>query len=198
VVLSPLGGKYVLSKDNITEMLVEWSNGNEAARDKLMPIIEKELRQLAVRYMHNERPDHTLQPTALINETYIRFLDIKDVHWRNRAHFFGIAAKLMRQILVDYARTHNAEKRGGKQFRISLTKANNITTSEKDWDLIEIDDALKKLATIYPLGSQIVELRFFGELTIEETAEVLKLSRDAVKSQWRAARAWLYRELSRR
>ncbi|MEW6733196.1 MAG: sigma-70 family RNA polymerase sigma factor [Acidobacteriota bacterium] len=184
-----------MSADDITQLLQEWCNGNEAAQDKLMLLVTDKLRQLANYYMQRERPDHTLQPTALINEAYLRLVDIKDKNWQNRAHFFGIAARLMRQILVDHARNRNAAKRVGNRDKVSLTLAENVVL-ELDKDLIALDDALTSFAQINPLASSIVELRFFGELTIEETAAVLKVSNDVVKNQWKAARAWLFRELS--
>lgn len=181
-------------RGDITALLKQWNNGDEAARDELMPLVESELRRLARHYMQRERCDHTLQPTALINEAYLRLIDIKHKDWQNRAHFFGIAARLMRQILVDYARNRNAAKRAGNQIKVSLTLAENVAL-ELDRDLIALDDALTSFAEINPLGSRIVEMRFFGELTIEETAEALQVSCDQVKNQWKAARAWLFREL---
>ena len=183
-------------EDEITQLLVNWSNGDEAARDELMPLVENELRQIANRYLRGERFDHTLQATALINEAYIRLVDQKGVHWQNRAHFFGIAAQLMRRILVDYARARNVAKRGGTWLKLSLDKAINLP-EEKDHDLIALDDALNSLAAIDPQKSRIIELRFFGGLTIEETAKVLNVSIDTIKDQWKVAKAWLYREINR-
>jgi RNA polymerase sigma factor (TIGR02999 family) len=182
----------MVSQADITDMLKEWSGGNETARDRLMPLVESELRRIANRYMRKERSDHTLQATALINEAYIKLVDLKDVRWQNRAHFFGIAAKIMRRILVDYARNYMAEKRGGNWSKVSLAEVEKETVQQQ-WDLVALDEALSVLASTDRLKSQIIELRFFGGLTIEETAEVLGISTDMVKSQWEVARARLYR-----
>ena len=182
--------------EDITQLLLDWSNGDEAARDALMPRVENVLRQIANRYLRSERPDHTLQATALINEAYIRLVDQRNVQWRNRAHFFGIAAQLMRRILVDHARSRNVAKRGGHWHKLSLDSAIDLP-EERDQDLIALDDALNTLAGVDPQKSQIVELRFFGGLTIEETAEFLDVSLDTIKAQWKMAKAWLYREISK-
>lgn len=185
------------STHEVTELLIEWSNGDKAALDKLMPLIHEELRRLAHHYMSNERPGHTLQTTALVNEAYLRLVNRKGVHWQNRAHFFAIAATLMRSILVDHARTHASAKRGGGGPRIEIDEA-MIVSQERAAEVLALDDVLTKLAKFDPQQSRIVELRFFGGLTIEETAEVLDLSKATIKREWIAAKAWLYRELSKR
>ncbi|MEW6735541.1 MAG: sigma-70 family RNA polymerase sigma factor [Acidobacteriota bacterium] len=182
--------------EDITTLLVNWSDGNEAAGDQLMLRVEKELRQIANRYLYHERPDHTLQATALINEAYLRLIDQQHIRWQNRAHFFAIAAQLMRRILIDHARIRNAAKRGGQLHKVSLEGMASLT-QVRDRELIALDDALKGLAVLDPRKSRIVELRFFGGLTIEETAEVLKVSIDTVKDQWKVAKAWLYREINK-
>ena len=185
------------STHEVTELLIEWSNGDKAALDKLMPLIHEELRRLAHHYMSHERPGHTLQTSALVNEAYLRLVNRKGVHWQNRAHFFAIAAQLMRSILVDHARSHAYAKRGGGARKIGLDEA-MIVSQERAAEVLALDDVLKKLANFDPQQSRIVELRFFGGLTIEETAEVLDLSTATIKREWTAARAWLYRELNRR
>ena len=185
------------STHDVTELLIEWSNGDKAALDKLMPLIHEELRRLAHHYMSHERPGHTLQTTALVNEAYLRLVNRKGVHWQNRAHFFAIAATLMRSLLVDHARSHAYAKRGGGAHKIELDEA-MIVSQERAAEVLALDDVLKKLASFDPQQSRIVELRFFGGLTIEETAEVLDLSTATIKREWTAARAWLYRELSKR
>jgi RNA polymerase sigma-70 factor, ECF subfamily len=181
---------------SITQLLIDWSSGNENARGKLIPLVENELRLIANRYLSNERPDHTLQATALINEAYLRLIDQKNVQWQNRAHFFGIAAQMMRRILVDHARNRKAVKRGGEWQRLSLDAAVDLS-EERDRDLVALDEALNSLAEKDPQKSRIVELRFFGGLTIEETADLLQISPDTVKAQWKLAKAWLYREISK-
>jgi RNA polymerase sigma factor (TIGR02999 family) len=183
------------SSDNITELLTDWNNGDRTACDKLIPLVENELRRIAHMYLYGERRNHTLQATALINEAYIKLVDQKNVQWQNRAHFFGIAAQLMRRILVDYARTQKAAKRGGNQNRLSLEEIDYLF-EQQDKDLIALDDALKSLAAIDEQKSRIIELRFFAGLTIEETAKVLDISCDAVNEQWKIAKAWLYREIN--
>jgi RNA polymerase sigma factor (TIGR02999 family) len=185
------------STHEVTELLIEWSNGDKAALDKLMPLIHEELRRLAHHYMSNERPGHTLQTTALVNEAYLRLVNRKGVHWQNRAHFFAIAATLMRSILVDHARSHASAKRGGGGPKVEIDEA-MIVSQERAAEVLALDDVLTKLAKFDPQQSRIVELRFFGGLTIEETAEVLDLSPATIKREWTAARAWLYRELSKR
>ncbi|MBL8194588.1 MAG: sigma-70 family RNA polymerase sigma factor [Blastocatellia bacterium] len=184
-----------MSSEDITKLLVDWNQGNEAARDELIPLVANELRRIASRYLYGERHEHTLQATALINEAYIRLVDQKQVQWQNRAHFFGVAAQLMRRILVDYARTRNAAKRDGQRHKLSLDDVINLS-EEHDKNLVALDEALERLAKLQPQRSQIVELRFFGGMTIEETASVLNVSVDTVKAEWRLAKAWLYREIS--
>jgi RNA polymerase sigma-70 factor, ECF subfamily len=184
-----------MSNEDITQLLVDWNQGNEAARDRLIPLVANELRRIASRYLYGERHEHTLQATALINEAYIRLVDQKQVQWQNRAHFFGVAAQLMRRILVDYARTRNAAKRDGQRHKLSLDDVINLS-EEQDKNLVALDEALERLAKLQPQRSQIVELRFFGGMTIEETASALNVSIDTVKAEWRLAKAWLYREIS--
>ena len=180
----------------VTQLLIQWSNGDKAALDKLMPLIYEELRQLARHYMNRERAGHTLQTTALVNEAYLRLINRKQVHWQNRAHFFAIAAHLMRSILVDHARSHAYAKRGGGARKIALDEALAVS-QQRAADVVALDDALKRLAEIDRQQSRIVELKFFGGLTIEETAEVLELSPATIKREWSTAKAWLYHELNR-
>src|SRR5712692_138984 len=186
-----------VSTHEVTQLLIAWSKGDKAARDKLTPLVYEELRRLAHHYMSHERPGHTLQTTALINEAYLRLVNRKGVHWQNRAHFFAIAATLMRSILVDHARSHAYAKRGGGARKIALDEA-MIISQQRAAEVVALDDALKELADFDPQQSRIVELRFFGGLTIEETAEALDLSPATIKREWNTARAWLYRELSKR
>ena len=180
----------------VTQLLIQWSNGDKAALDKLMPLIYEELRQLARHYMNRERAGHTLQTTALVNEAYLRLINRKQVHWQNRAHFFAIAAHLMRSILVDHARSHAYAKRGGGARKIALDEALAVS-QQRAADVVALDDALKRLAEIDRQQSRIVEMKFFGGLTIEETAEVLGLSPATIKREWSTAKAWLYHELNR-
>ena len=179
----------------VTQLLVAWSNGDQEALDRLMPLVYDELRQLARRYMRRERAGHTLQTTAVINEAYLRLVDQQNVRWQNRAHFFAIAAHVMRRILIDYARRRRYAKRGGGAPHVSLDEV-AVLSEERAADLIALDEALDSLASIDPQQSRVVELRFFGGLTVKETAEVLKLSHDMVKREWSTAKAWLYREMS--
>ena len=185
------------STHEVTQLLIEWSSGDRAALDKLMPLIHQELRRMAHRYMSRERPGHTLQTTALVNEAYLRLINRKDVHWQNRIHFFAIAAELMRTILVDHARSHAYAKRGGGTRKISLDEA-VMVSQERAAEVVALDDVLKELTKIDPQQSRVVELRFFGGLTIEETAEVLGLSPATIKREWSTAKAWLYNELAKR
>jgi RNA polymerase sigma factor (TIGR02999 family) len=182
------------SSNEVTQLLLAWSDGNQAALDQIIPLVHGELHQLARRYMQRERVGHTLQTPALINEAYLRLVDWKNVHWQNRAHFFGVAAQLMRRILVDFARSRRYTKRGGKAVQVSLEEAATLS-DERGRDLIALDDALKSLVRLDPRKAQIVELRFFGGLSVEETAEVMKVSPRTVMREWNLARAWLYREL---
>jgi len=181
---------------NITQLLVAWNGGDKAALDQLIPIVYEELRRQASRYLRQERPGHTLQTTALIHEAYLRLVDQKSVQWQNRAQFFGIAAQLMRRILVDHARTKHRAKRGGSAVRISLSDA-TAATQDANLDLVELDQALNRLAEIDPQQSKIVELRFFSGLNVEETAAALNISPATVKRDWSVAKAWLHREIYR-
>src|SRR2546423_291695 len=180
----------------VTQLLIDWSNGDRTALDKLVPVVDDELRRLAHRYMSRERADHTLQTTALVNEAFVRLVKRRNVQWQNRAHFFGIAAQLMRTILVDHARSHASAKRGGGAYRFELDEA-MVISQQKASEVIALDEALKQLDLIDPQQSRIVELRFFGGLTVEETAEVMHLSPATIKREWSTAKAWLYRELAK-
>jgi len=175
---------------------MEWNDGNPKALQELAPLVDRELRRLAARYMAAERPGHILQTTALVNEAYLRLFDWKNVHWQNRAHFFGMAAQIMRRILVDFARAQRRRKRGGDACQISLTDVGEVP-AQSSAQILALDDALKRLATLDSRQSQVVELRFFAGLSLEETAEVLKVSVGTVRRDWSLAQAWLYRELSR-
>jgi RNA polymerase sigma factor (TIGR02999 family) len=186
-----------ISADEVTELLRSWSAGDQAALDQLILLVHDELRRLARRQMVRERPDHTLQATALVNEAYLRLINASKVQWKDRAHFFAISARLMRQILVDFARARGNQKRGGDARQISLTEALEVAPEGKT-DLVALDHALQALAALSERRSQVVELRFFSGLSIEETAEVLQVSTETVKRDWRLAKVWLLRELSRR
>ena len=179
----------------ITQLLLNWSKGDQAALDQLIPLVYPELRKLARRYMGRESPEHTLQTSALVNEAYVRLVDQGEIQWKGRAHFFGIAARLMRQILVDRARRRNFAKRGGGAIRVSLNEATTVA-QEQSASVIALDDALKNLEKTDQRKSRIVELRFFGGMSIEETAEVLKVSPGTVMRDWTFARAWLRNEMS--
>ena len=183
-----------LVPQQVTQLLVDWSNGNQAALDQLMPLVHDELHRLAHHYMSRERPDHTLQTSAVVNEAYLRLVDQNDLHWQSRAQFFGLAAQLMRHILVDHARGHARAKRGGGQ-KVALEDF-AVLNPERGAELIALDQALKKLAALHPRKGQIVELKFFGGLTVEEIAEVLKVSPVTVMRDWSFARSWLHREIS--
>ena len=176
---------------DITMLLNAWGDGKQDALDELMPLVYQELRKLARSYLRAERPEHTLQPTALVNEAYLRLVDQKNVRWQNRRHFFGIAAQLMRRILVDHARKRQSEKRGGGQTLIPFEDAKGVPAKARD--LVALDDALNDFATIDPRSAKIVELRQFGGLSIDETAEVLEISPATVKRDWTVAKAWLRR-----
>lgn len=182
--------------NQVTELLVRWRGGDREALDALMPIVYSELRRLAHHYLQRERSDHTLQGTALVHEAYVRLLGQENPQWQNRAHFFGVAAQLMRQILVDYARGHQASKRGGDACKLTLDDAVE-QPQRQDVDVIALDDALKTLAVMDAQQCRIVELRFFAGLTVEDTAEVLGISPATVKRDWTTARIWLFRELDR-
>ena len=183
------------SLHEVTQLLQSWSEGNQEALDTLVPLVHAELHRLARHYMSNERPGHTLQTTELVNEAYVRLIDWKNVRWQNRAHFFGVAAQIMRRILVDFARSRASAKKGGGTQYVSLSEAMTISP-ERGEDLIALDDALESLSKFDSRKSRIVELRFFGGLSVEETAEVLKISARTVMREWGLAQAWLYRELS--
>jgi RNA polymerase sigma factor (TIGR02999 family) len=184
------------STKEITQMLFEWSNGRQEVLEELMPLVYDELRRLAAHHLRRERPDHTLQPTALVHEAYLRLVDQTQVRWQSRAHFFGIAARLMRQILVNHALAHRAAKRGGTALRLTLEEAAGLS-KEPDVDLVALDEALTRLAALGPEQGRIVELRFFGGLSIEEAAEVLRVSPATVKRGWTLAKAWLHCELTK-
>ena len=178
-------------------MLREWSGGNREALEDLMPLVYDELHKQAARFLSRERADHTLQATALIHETYIKLVDQREVNWESRTHFFAIAANLMRRILVDYARRKNREKRGGDVVKLTLEEAVLVVGKEKSVDLMALDEALTKLEKIDEQQARIVELRYFGGMTLEETAEALQISRTTVADDWSMAKAWLHRELTR-
>ena len=184
------------SSHEITQLLLAWSDGDQTALDRLVPLVYDELRRLARRYMNRESPGHLLQTTALVNEAYMRLIDARQVKWQNRAHFFAISARVMRRILVDFARRSGKLKRGGKANEVSFTEA-LVVSAKRGADLVAIDDALTTLAALDPRQSQVVELRFFGGLKDNEIAEVLKVSHGTVRRDWRLARAWLHRELSK-
>lgn len=187
------GGNLSQASD-VTRLLGQWSDGNAGALDQLLPLIYSDLRHLASAYLRRESPGHTLQSTALVHEAFLRLVDQRDTHWKSRAHFFGIAAQMIRRILVDHARQQKAEKRGGGVICLQLDEA-IAAPGKKDMDVVALDDALAKLSELDERQSQIIELRFFGGLSIEETAEVVRLSPATVKREWAMARAWLYREL---
>jgi len=180
--------------EDISTLLRAWSDGDQSALERLSPVVYGEPHRLARRYMKGERSGHSLQTTALVNEAYMRLVDYERMQWQNRAHFFAVSAQLMRRILVEHARRHNLKRGGGVQH-VSLDHA-ALVDSDQDADLVALDDAMNGLARIDPRKVQVVEMRFFGGLSVEETAEVLKVSPVTVKRDWRAARAWLYRELT--
>jgi RNA polymerase sigma factor (TIGR02999 family) len=179
---------------DVTKLLRAWSEGDQGALERLTPIVYDELHRLARRYMKRERPGHSLQTTALVNEAYMRLADYRRMQWQDRAHFFAASAQVMRRILVEYARRHNLKRGGGVQH-VSLEEA-AMLGGDEGADLVALDDAMHMLARIDPRKVQVVEMRFFGGLTVEETAEVLKISPKTVKRDWRVAKAWLYRELT--
>jgi len=182
--------------EGITQLLDKWSSGDKTALDQLMPLVYDELRRLAKSYLRRQRQNHTLQATALVNEAYLRLIGQSTVSLQNRAQFFGLAATLMRNILVDHARAQHAANRGGSQYMLSISKADRLS-AKPALDLVALDDALKDLAAIKPQHSRLVELRFFGGLTIEETAQLLGVSHATVERDWSFARSWLRREMSR-
>jgi RNA polymerase sigma-70 factor (ECF subfamily) len=179
----------------VTQLLIDWSSGNQAALHRLIPMVDRELHRLAHHYMRRENAGHTLQTTALVNEVYLKLIDQKNVHWKNRAHFFALSAQLMRRILVDHARNRQYAKRGGGAQRITFDEA-LVISSERGSDLVELDEALSKLTSIDPRKGKVVELRFFGGLSVEETAEALQISAVTVMREWSMAKAWLYNSLS--
>lgn len=188
------------SSKNVTQLLVKWSDGDQKALDKLMPLVYSELRRLASNYLRRERQNHTLQPTALVNEAYLKLIDQRSARWQNRAQFYGVAAQLMRRILVDHARQRQAAKRGGSaQHRMSITSAGQLggkqLATEPALDLLALHEALEELTAIDPQQGRIVELKFFGGLSIEETAEVMGIGHATVERDWKMARAWLRRKL---
>jgi RNA polymerase sigma factor (TIGR02999 family) len=179
---------------DVTRLLQAWGQGDEEALHKLMPLVYEQLHSAARRYMARERPGHTLQTTALIHETYLRLVDVRQVKWQNRAHFLAICAQLMRRILIDFARSRTSQKRRGAAPHVDLDEA-LLVTAEPDFDLVALDDALSRLALLDERQSKVVELRFFGGLSVKETAEVLKVSADTVMRDWKLAKVWLLREL---
>jgi RNA polymerase sigma-70 factor, ECF subfamily len=179
-----------------TELLRAWSHGDGSALDRLMPLVYDELHRLARRYMRQERPNHTLQATSLVNEAYLRLIDVNRVEWRDRAHFLAVAAQMMRRILVESARSRRRQKRGGGAVRVNLDDLQELP-DPKERDLVAVSDALSALATFDARMGQVVELRFFGGLTVEETAEVLNVSAETVMRDWKTAKAWLLREIRR-
>lgn len=185
---------YPASSERVSKLLLNWGQGDQGAREALIPLVYDELRRLARRYLRRERPDHTLQSAALVNEAYLRLIRQDQPQWQNRAHFFGVAAQLMRHILVDHARNRAAAKRGAGAPRLTLDPDVALPQA-RDVDLVALDDALNQLAALDPQQSRLVELRFFGGLSIEETSVVLSVSPATVKREWATARAWLQREM---
>jgi RNA polymerase sigma factor (TIGR02999 family) len=183
---------------DVTQLLVNWSRGDQAALDELMPLVYGELRRLASAYLRRERSNHTLQSTALVHEAFMRMVQQQEVQWRNRAHFYAIAAQMIRRILVDYARSQHAEKRGSGALKLELDEAMAVAMPQqaRDVDLLGLNDALDRLAELDERQGRVVELRFFAGLSIDETAEVLHLSPASIKREWQTARAWLFREMS--
>jgi RNA polymerase sigma-70 factor, ECF subfamily len=184
------------STNEITERLIAWGAGDRAALDQLLPIVYQELRRIAGNYLRRENPGHTLQPTALVHEAWLRLIDQTRVNWRNRAQFFGVAAQLMRRILVDHAKTKHREKRGGDAVKFSLDDVINLS-QERAADLLALDDALDGLARIDGRKSRVVELRYFGGFSVEETAQILEVSPETVMRDWKMAKAWLYQQIRR-
>ena len=179
---------------DVTQLLLAWGQGEETALDKLTSLVYQELHRIAQRYMGGQRPGHTLQTTALVNEAYLKLVDFDRVQWRDRAHFFAVSAQVMRRILVDSARARSTQKRGGKTQQVTLDES-GLAISEPSQEILDLDEALKNLAKVDARKERVVELRFFGGLTVKETAEVLKVSEDTVMRDWRLAKMWLLREL---
>jgi RNA polymerase sigma factor (TIGR02999 family) len=186
-----------LSQTGVTELLADWSKGDQEALNKLIPLVYDELHKLASRYLRRERPDHTLQTTAVVHEAYLKLVNQRDANFENRLHFFAVAAQIMRRILVDYARRHHASKRGGDLYKLSLDEA-LVTSEEKGADLLALDEALERLAAIDERQSRVVELRVFAGLTLEETAQALNISPSTVRREWSMAKAWLHKEIKKR
>lgn len=184
-----------MSEAGVTELLLDWSRGKRDALDQLLPLVETSLHDIARGHLRRERPDHSLEPSALVNELYLRLVDQRQVSWRDRAHFFGVAARLMRHILVDHARRRQSDKRGGDRTRITLTESLGAPEDDRI-DLVLLDDAMTRLEAIFPQQSRVVELRFFAGMTIEETAESLRISPATVKREWTMAKAWLRRAVN--
>jgi len=182
--------------NEISELLVAWGGGDESALDRLMPLVYDELRRLAHRYMSQERPGHTLQTTALVNEAYLRLVNWREARWQNRAHFFAVSAQMMRRILVDFARDKQTQKRGADALQVSLSEASAFTVT-RSADLVALDEALTALAEVDRRKAEVVEMRFFGGLSVKEVAEVLKVSEETVLRDWRLAKVWLLRELDK-
>ncbi len=181
---------------DITQMLIDLTDGNKEVVNEILPVVYAELRKLASSYLRKERGNHTLQPTALVHEAYMKLIDQKKVKWQNRSHFFGIAAQVMRRILMDYARKHKAEKRGGAGENVSLEEEFIIIQGERSHELLALDEALENLAKMDEMKAKIVELRYFGGLSVEEVAEVLGVSEITIKRHWRMAKAWLYGQIA--
>jgi RNA polymerase sigma factor (TIGR02999 family) len=184
-----------MSNGGVTELLLDWSRGERAALDRLLPLVQHSLHDIARGHLRHERPDHSLEPSALVNELYLRLIDQRQVSWRDRAHFFGVAAQIMRNILVDHARRRQSEKRGGGMQRVTL-EGTLIAQEHNRLDVVVLDDALTRLEAIFPQQGRIVELRYFAGMTIEETAEALRISPATVKREWAMARAWLRRRMT--
>ena len=181
--------------DDITALLIAWGRGEEAALQQLIPLVHRELHQIAQRCLKGERPGHSLQATALVNEAYLRLVDVRRMSWKDRTHFFAMSARLMRRVLVDFARSRQYQKRGGGAMKVALDEAHGVAI-ERGQDLVALDEALTSLSAIDERKARVIEMRFFGGLTVEETAEVLEVSRDTVLRDWRLARAWLMQALS--
>ncbi len=188
---------YADKTREISRILHEWKDGGQEASEKLMPLVYDELRRQAARYLRRERPGHTLQTTALIHETYLKLVDQRNVDWQNRAHFFGIAAQAMKRILLDYAKARHRQKRGGAAENLHLDEARFVVSGDKSVDLIALDEALTRLARLDARQANIVELKFFAGLSIEDIAETLRISPATVKREWNSAKAWLHSEISK-
>jgi RNA polymerase sigma-70 factor, ECF subfamily len=184
-----------MSNAGVTDLLLDWSRGERAALDRLLPLVQRSLHDIARGHLRYERPDHSLEPSALVNELYLRLIDQRQVSWRDRAHFFGVAAQIMRNILVDHARRRQSEKRGGGMQRVTLD-ATVAAQEQEAVDVIVLDDALQRLEAIFPQQGRIVELRYFAGMTIEETAEAMRTSPATVKREWALAKAWLRRSMT--